>query len=128
MKEEEKWFDFSADDIDSAEIMLKAGKYNIVCFFAHQASEKALKAFLVSKKLNPPRTHNLVDLTNLCARYDRSFKNILTAARMLNQFYIPTRYPFATPGMKMEDPGIEMAEKALDYAREIFSCCRNLAA
>ncbi|NNG66923.1 HEPN domain-containing protein [Caldanaerobacter subterraneus] len=36
------------DDLDSAEIMFKAGKYNMVCFFSHQAVEKALKAFLIS--------------------------------------------------------------------------------
>ena len=126
MKEENKWFEFAADDIDSAEIMLKAGKYNMVCFFAHQAAEKSLKAFLVNIKRNPPRIHNLVDITNLCAKYNESFKEILPKARILNQFYIPTRYPFASPGTKLEGPGIETAEKALAFSQEIFSYCNKL--
>lgn len=92
MKEAKQWLDFAMDDLDSAEIMFKAGKYNMVCFFSHQAVEKALKAFLVSQKHNPPRIHNLIDLVNLCTQYDKSFESFLSKAQVLNQFYIPTRY------------------------------------
>ncbi|TCW42570.1 HEPN domain-containing protein [Thermoanaerobacterium thermosaccharolyticum] len=36
MKEVNQWLEFSMDDLDSAEIMFKNCKYNMVCFFAHQ--------------------------------------------------------------------------------------------
>ncbi len=121
-----KWYDFAADDIDSAKIMLGAKKYNMVCFFSHQAVEKALKAFLVSKGHNPPRVHNLIDLINLCSKFDKSFRQMLPKARILNQFYIPTRYPFASPSPTIEDPGVDAAEKALLFAQDIFNFCKNL--
>lgn len=126
MKEVNQWLKFSMDDLDSAEIMFKAGKYNMVCFFAHQATEKAIKAFLVSQKHNPPRTHNLVDLVNLSAKYNKSFEDLLPKVRILNQFYIPTRYPTALPGtMALGMPDVKTAEKAMAFANEIFSYCKN---
>ncbi|MBT9148020.1 MAG: hypothetical protein DDT32_01789 [Syntrophomonadaceae bacterium] len=47
MKYPNNWFDFAADDIKSGEILLREGMYNMVCFHAQQAAEKALKGFLV---------------------------------------------------------------------------------
>lgn len=126
MKEVNQWLEFSIDDLDSAEIMLKNCKYNMVCFFAHQAAEKALKAFLVSQNHNPPRTHNLLDLLNLCIKYNRFFENLIPKARILNQFYIPTRYPTALPGMTPSGmPDIKTAEKAMNFSNEIFSYCKS---
>ncbi|MCG0275646.1 MAG: HEPN domain-containing protein [Thermosediminibacteraceae bacterium] len=126
MKEENRWLEFALDDLDSGEIMYKAGKYNMVCFFAHQAAEKALKAFLVSRKQNPPRIHNIVDLVNLCASYNKSFSELLPKARILNQFYIPTRYPTALPGSTASGiPDNKTAEKAINFAKEIVSFCKN---
>mgnify|MGYP000081973597 CR=1 FL=1 len=126
MKEENRWLEFALDDLDSSEIMYNAGKYNMVCFFAHQAAEKALKAFLVSRKQNPPRTHNIVDLVNLCAAYNASFSEILPKARILNQFYIPTGYPTALPGSLASGmPDNNTAERAISFAKEIVSFCQN---
>lgn len=98
MKKADKWFEFSLDDLDSAAIMLKAGKYHKVYFFAHQAAEKALKGFLLTRGFISPKIHNLIDLVNLCVRYDSSFAEFLPQARLLNQFYLPTRYPGVLPG------------------------------
>lgn len=126
MKEENRWLEFALDDLDSGEIMYKAGKYNMVCFFAHQAAEKALKAFLVSRRQNSPRIHNIVDLVNLCSAYDVAFSKLLPKVRMLNQFYIPTRYPTALPGSAASGmPDNKMAEKAISFAEEIVSFCQN---
>lgn len=126
MKEAKQWLNFAMDDLDSAEIMFKAGKYNMVCFFSHQAAEKALKAFLVSQKHNPPRIHNLIDLVSICTQYDKTFEDFLSKVQVLNQFYIPTRYPTAMPGTTaLGMPDIKTAEKAMVYAKEIFSYCKS---
>lgn len=40
---------------------------SVVCFHAHQAIEKALKAVLFSRRIEFKRTHNLTELTSLTA-------------------------------------------------------------
>jgi len=127
MKLSSKWYEFAYDDIDSAKIMLKEGKNNNVCFFSHQSVEKAFKGFLVENNINPPRTHNLIDLCNLCIEINPDFKQFLPAARILNQFYIPTRYPIAPMGSTSKGmPGREIAEEALDKATNIVDYFVNL--
>ena len=124
MKYPNNWFDFAADDIKSGEILLREGMYNIACFHAQQASEKALKGFLVFTKTSSPRIHNLPELLDKCSAFDSSFDNLLSRAITLNQFYAPTRYPDAPAGsLPSGMPDKTTVEKALVYAKEIFSFC-----
>jgi len=53
---------FVAEDLKVAEIALKEGIYNQVCFHSEQCVEKALKAFLASQGKSYPRSHKLTDL------------------------------------------------------------------
>lgn len=120
------WFELAFDDIDSARIMLRENKLNIVCYFSHQAAEKALKGVLEFRGINPPRTHNLIDLVNECNNIDGTFKDVLTQARVLNQFYIPTRYPVAPPGsLPTGAPNIDIAQKAICHAETILDICSS---
>jgi len=120
-----RWLEFALDDLDSAEIMMREGKYNNVCYFSHQAAEKGLKGFLENNRVNPPRIHDLVELLKLCKNLIEGFEQFLPQARTLNQFYIPTRYPVAPPGAAPEGmPSRPLAEKALNYAKEIVEYCR----
>jgi HEPN domain-containing protein len=116
-----KWLEFVLDDLDSAEIMLREKKFNNVCYFSHQAVEKVLKAFLEHHKMNPPHIHNLIDLLNQCGNINQEIPKLLPKVRILNQFYIPTRYPVAPIGSTPKGmPNQTLAEKALDYAKEII--------
>ncbi|MGE5391815.1 MAG: HEPN domain-containing protein [Deltaproteobacteria bacterium] len=124
-----QWFELAYDDIDSAKIMLREGKHNIVCYFSHQAAEKGLKGVLEFNGVNPPRTHNLIDLVNLCNNIDDLFKGVLSQARLLNQFYIPTRYPVAPPGsLPTGAPNKDVAQKALSHAETILYLCNSRCA
>ena len=120
------WLNFAVDDIDSAQIMLREGKYNNVCYFSHQAVEKSLKAFLYQNNYNPPRIHNLIELLKECQKANDSFALFISNVRVLNQFYIPTRYPVIPKGsLPTGMPGKTLAEKALNYAIEIVDYCKS---
>lgn len=80
---------------------------NGVCFFAQQMAEKYLKAFLLSRKNEFPKTHALTFLLELCANIDVSFSALKTEVALLDTYYIPTRYPTHTPEFTWSD-----AEKA----------------
>jgi HEPN domain-containing protein len=63
----------------------------VLCFHAQQAVEKALKAFLISQKLTPPRTHSIEILLEQCRQADPSFPDY--EIRNLSYFSVEIRYP-----------------------------------
>lgn len=121
------WMDFALDDLDGGEILFRENKFNMACFHAQQASEKALKGFLITNKISSPRTHNLVELINLCSKINSNFSNFLPKVATLSQFYAPTRYPDAVIGMAPGGlPNKELARKALDYANDVVMFCKSV--
>jgi HEPN domain-containing protein len=55
------WEDIARYDLDTARAMLGAGRYLYVVFMCQQAIEKLVKGlFVLYKKEEPPRTHNIV--------------------------------------------------------------------
>lgn len=119
------WLDFANDDIEAGDILFREAKYNMTCFHSQQAAEKALKGFLVHHKVSSPRTHNLVELINLCDKIVSGFDVFRPQMATLNQFYAPTRYPDAIVGMTPSGlPNKDLAEKALNYAKEIIQFCK----
>ncbi|HEY2726586.1 MAG TPA: HEPN domain-containing protein, partial [Parafilimonas sp.] len=68
MKEFEKWFKKAENDLLVIKNNLSADEipFDACCFHAQQAAEKYLKAYLVSKQIHFPKTHDLQSLLNLC--------------------------------------------------------------
>ena len=69
MKEEsvKYWVEISDYDLETAEAMLKTGRWLYVGFMCHQAIEKIFKAFWCSRKEEPaPFSHNLINLAQSC--------------------------------------------------------------
>lgn len=119
------WMEFALDDLESGEILLRESKFNMACFHAQQAAEKALKGYLVFNQISSPRIHNLVELINLCGKIDDGFYGFKTKMATLNQFYAPTRYPDAVVGIApVGMPNKELARRALDYANDVVMFCK----
>ena len=88
------WLELASYDLDSAQVMLKGGKYLYVGFMCHQTIEKALKAyFTYYNNDTPPYIHNLIRLSELAgllsAYDDKQHKTVLT----LSPLNIEARYP-----------------------------------
>ena len=105
MKEFEKWFRKAENDLlviknnfASNEIPIDA-----CCFHAQQAAEKYLKAYLVSKQINFPKTHDLQALINLCISINSSFNQITEPAIKLSDYAIAPRYPDAFDDLTIDD-------------------------
>ncbi len=82
-----------------------------VGFHAQQAAEKYLKAFLVFKQREFPKTHDLGKLLDLVASVDTVLSDSLQQITYLSPFGVEFRYPGDYPNMSMED-----ARKALSMA------------
>jgi len=116
----ERWLAFAREDLRMAELALAEGIFSQACFHAQQCAEKAIKGYLEQQKHSPPRTHRMADLLPLLpAGLMGELENSL---RLLDRFYIPTRYPDAFPGMLPEGlPGRQDAEETLAVARRALA-------
>ena len=125
MKEEVKrWFDFALEDLKLAELAMKEGIYNQVCFHAQQYVEKILKGYLLSKGEIYPKSHKLADL--LLKIQESPFDTLKSEILSLDRFYIPTRYPDTLPGTLPESlPSKKDAEEALNIAKEVFEIIKK---
>ncbi len=113
-----EWIQKAEGDFNTAQRELQARRlpnYDAACFHSQQCAEKYLKAFLVSRKVEPPRTHNLVELLNLCVSHDGSFAMIRPVVEVLNAYAV-VRYPraFATKADARD------AVKAMKQLREFM--------
>lgn len=123
------WLDRATDDLAVGKLALRKGYTAHSCFLAHQAFEKVLKAFLIKRRASHPRTHKLVDLVTECAALDETLASLLNGAIVLDQYYIPTRYPDATPGSLAEGlPSAKQAKEALKIAQDAFDSVSGLLA
>jgi len=65
----------------------------IVAFHAQQAAEKVLKALLVHRQIDFPRTHSIGALLALCQEAGFTGAQELADASSLTRYAVATRYP-----------------------------------
>lgn len=112
----DRWLEFARQDLQMAELALKEGIYNQVCFHSQQCVEKCLKSMLANQGKTSPRTHSIVDLLRLLP--PDYLEHLRDELAQMDIYYIPTRYPDALPGSLAEGlPGKEDAEEAISIAR-----------
>ena len=116
------------DFLGAALDLYKTGRWSKVCFNAQQAAELALKALLNFYGIER-RGRTLVDLLEELTSIDERFREFYEAVRILDQYYIPTRYAnaFASgPARRyftesQARQAIGLAESILNRVREIVS-------
>ena len=118
------WLRQALRDLEHAKRSAEMGDFEWACFAAHQAAEKAVKALhlhlgqeawghVVARLLRelPPRVRVPEDLVD--------------KARVLDNYYVPTRYPNAHPeGPPFEHYGSLQSQEAIRYAGEILEFVR----
>jgi len=98
-EEAERWRSHARVEFQDAEDLRIRGRYYLALFHFQQAAEKALKAYLLAsaRSIEVLHTHAVAELTRMAASIDPDFESI-AAAKRLDQYYIPTRYPNGLPG------------------------------
>ena len=111
-----KWIEKAEKDLLTAEreLSFEDPVTESVCFHSQQCVEKYLKAFLVHHQIYFTKTHRIMDLIELCATTEASFKDKLEDADTLTDYAVEVRYPDI--GL---EPGIEDAEEAFDIAKKV---------
>lgn len=113
------WLMRADEDVKLVEILLKEKEpsSNPICFHAQQAGEKYLKGFLASRDLHVRKIHDLETLIEDCKSLDESFSELQEQAKLLNQFYIESRYPDDYVEFSIQDAkeGYEAAKSIKDF-------------
>lgn len=93
-KETKEWLSKVDKDLDEAKFLFKNKRpLENVAFFIHQAIEKYLKGFLLSKGWELEKINDLVRLVREACKYDRSFEKFIQNIEEITGYYIESRYP-----------------------------------
>jgi len=115
-----RWISFSKRTLDSARGDLERGDYNWACFKSQQAAEFALKALLRGLGM-PSYGHSLSRLLLEVGRVFQCEDDVVQAAKTLDKYYVPTRYPNAwVEGVPDEYYTRKDAEDAVRFAERII--------
>jgi HEPN domain-containing protein len=118
------WFKQAVRDLEQAQDSQKAGRHEWACFAAQQAAEKAVKALHLHLG-QEAWGHVIARLVAELPAKVQVPPDLLDKARVLDNFYIPARYPNSHPqGAPFEHYGSLQSEAALNYAREIIDFAR----
>lgn len=121
LAEGRRWLAQARHDVRAAALNWREGFAEIACFLAQQAAEKALKAFLYAQGERLVLGHATHRLVQGCAAYDPAFISLLDRCRLLDQYYIPTRYPNGVPdGIPHDVYTPAQAEQAVQSAQAIL--------
>ena len=96
-EEAQRWLAQARHVLEVAQTLLDQACYAESCFHAEQAAQLALKAFLYGHGERVVPIHSVKALVERCATDDATFHDLVDAGKVLDHYYIPTRYPDALP-------------------------------
>jgi len=113
------WVAYAEEDFATAKSALRAKTPRLLttCFHSQQCAEKYMKALLLSKSIDFPKTHDLATLDILCNQ-----NGILTGFTPqdlvdLSGHAVHTRYPGEAPTLEDAKESIEIAKAIRKFAR-----------
>jgi len=122
------WLEEALDDLEAARRLFEHGMWSKVCFFSHQAAEKALKALCIKKLGRYVHTHSVARLLEELGSVVNLPQGLAERAGRLDRHYIPTRYPNAWPELPPHKHYSRRdAEEALSAATEVVELAKREA-
>ena len=118
-KEAINWLEESKVDLRRAKSSLRNKDYSLCCFMSQQSVEKALKAFHISLRKVPSRTHDLTALYSSVNQTLKLSKDLIEALPELSQYYVTARYPNAGLGIPSRSFSFAQAKRAHIFAERI---------
>lgn len=120
----ESWLRDADDELSTAVVLLKNGKYKSACYHSQQCVEKCLKALILEKGDKPDRVHDIMELLSHAKRLEWKIGLTVDDAALLNSIYkgrYPTEegmLPFGEPSSQDAERAVSAAEGAMKNTRE----------
>lgn len=124
--EARRWVDQAIADLGDARLLADHSRFATACFLCQQATEKALKGVIYASGADAVLGHSVRQLCDEIARLDPAVASRCVEWAILDQYYIPTRYPDALPGgipataysATQAQAAIRTADDAISFASE----------
>ena len=112
-----EWLRKADEDIDfAASVIEDSNFYAQICFHFHQGAEKYLKSVIIAFDLEFKKIHDLRMLLKLCLGKEPELIILEDDCKILNGFYIDTRYPVHWPIQYTKEEALK-AMKAAEHIR-----------
>ena len=119
------WYEQSKRDLERARLDLENEYYEWACFTSQQSAEKGLKALALRLGLNI-WGHSLTEIIRILEEKINIPEDLKTQAKLLDLYYIPTRYPNGFSSGKPADYFTKkQAMEAIDAAVNIIRFCES---
>ena len=88
----------------------------IICYHCQQSAEKILKSFLVSNKIDPPKTHDLQLLRKMCEDINDKFQLLYDVCKDLNPYGVQPRYPNEIEVLEIDaENALKSVQKMIEF-------------
>jgi len=122
-----RWLSQAENDLGAAQLMVERAFYAQACFMCHQVAEKALKALAYYRGDRYVLGHSLIELLREIVGTFPEMSQFESLMGVLNQYYVPTRYPDALPGgTPFETYNQRQAEEAVGGASSLVDAAKGL--
>jgi HEPN domain-containing protein len=119
-----QWLLKAEEDLNAAKSLMtyEASFLGTVCFHSQQAAEKYLKAFLTSRQVEFPKTHDIDEILDLIAPVNGKLSESLRDTIVLTNYGVDVRYPGDFPNVTTNEAqkAIQMAEKVRTRVLEVL--------
>lgn len=121
------WLEQAEHNLKVAISNFENGFYSDSCFMAEQSAQVALKSYIIYHKKRYIWEHSIQELSIICCKYDKDFESLITNGKILDKYYIPTRYPnaLASPAVPFKSFTEEEASNAIGLAQEIIKTVKT---
>ena len=118
-----RWLKQAEHTLNVAQTLLRDSYFADSCFYAEQTGQLALKAFLYGQGERFVNIHSVKQLVESCAAHDEGFRQFINAGKILDHYYIPTRYPdaLAFPDVPYEIYTEREAKEAVELAQHVVA-------
>ncbi len=117
------WIALAEEDYDTARAALRrqAPWLHTACFHAQQTVEKYLKAILTTQGKIFPKTHDLLELCDLCEQAGVIVPMPIDDLDVLSDHAVQTRYPADVPTIEDARAALETAKTMRRFARKFLN-------
>ncbi len=118
-----EWVEKAEGDFATLQRELRARlhpNYDAACFHAQQMAEKYLKAYLQEHRISFPRTHDLVELLELCLSIHLGFEFYRHDLQALTRYAVRYRYPGESADKDEARRAFQLATTIRKFLRQIL--------
>lgn len=120
-----EWLEHARSDLNAAQVLCASLDVlpEQACFHAQQAVEKALKAVLINRQAQFPRTHQIEPLLTLLSNSDVVLEDWMRELDELTDYAVESRYPgfFEETTAADCEKAILLARRTLGWAESIVN-------